>query len=206
MNIKLGILICTILLAAAFAGCQNTQTAATTSAAPAANTPTEAYKNLYAAVKSQKTENIKQNMSTTTQQFAEAMSQMQKKTVEEMYKNGLIESTMSPNLPSMRDERVKDNFGALEVQNPNGTWQDVPFVKEDGNWKLAVGDLFKNTYVSPGKPAAQANANTQTPQMLPVPSSNANTMSNVKVMPLPNVKPDPNAQKPGLEKKKFAKE
>lgn len=177
MKIKLGTLTFTLIFAAIFAGCQSAQTATT-------NTPTEAYKNLYAAVKSKNTEAIKKMMSKTTQEFAEAMAQMQKKSLEDMYKNGLIESTMSPNLPPIRDERVKDKFGAVEVQNPDGNWQDVPFVKEEDGWKLAVGDLFKNTYESPGKPASQANANTQVPQVVPAaPSSNADTMGNVKIAP-----------------------
>ncbi len=187
MNVKLGTLTFTLFLVATLAGCQSAQTASSNNsntpvvATSVANTPTEAYKNLYAAVKSKNTEAIKQNMSKTTQDFAEAMAQMQKKTPEDMYKNGLIESTLSPNLPPIRDERVKGNFAGVEVQNPDGKWQDVPFVKEDGSWKLAVGELFKNTYESPGVPASQANANTQTPQMMPAPSTNTN--SNIKVIP-----------------------
>ena len=186
MNVKFGTLILALFLAATFAGCQSAQTASNSNNNSAvktavAGTPTEAYKNLYEAVKSKNTETIKQNMSKTTQEFAEAMAQMQKKTPEDMYKNGLIESTMSPTLPPMRDERIKGNFAGVEVQNPDGKWQDVPFVKEDGSWKLAVGELFKNTYESPGAPASQANANTQMPQMIPAPSTNTN--SNIKVIP-----------------------
>jgi hypothetical protein len=207
MNDKLRTLIFTLSFAAAFAGCQNAQTAvnnhsntpvaATTAVA---STPTEAYKNLYAAVKSKNTETIKQNMSKTTQEFAEAMAQMQKKTPEEMYKNGLIESTLSPNLPTMRDERIKGNFGGVEVQNADGNWQDVPFVKEDGGWKLAVGELFKNTYESPGKPVAQANSNTQMPQMIPGP----NTKGNVNSIPINPNSANVNANaavKPGMSGK-----
>ena len=187
MNVKSGILIFSLLFAVVLAGCQSAQTASTNNnntsvaATTTAQTPTEAYKSLYAAVKSKNTDAIKHNMSKTTQEFAEAMAQMQKKTPEEMYKNGLIESTMSPNLPPLRDERVKGNFAGVEVQNPDGKWQDVPFVKEDGGWKLAVGELFKNTYESPGAPASQANANTQMPQMIPAP--NTNTNSNIKIVP-----------------------
>ena len=196
MNVKLGTLIFSLFLVATVAGCQSAQTAST---CKTTNTPTEAYKSLYAAVKSKNTDSIKQNMSKTTQEFAEAMAQMQKKTPEDMYKNGLIESTLAPNLPPMRDERIKGDFAGVEVQNPDGKWQDVPFVKEDCSWKLAVGELFKNTYVSPGVPASQANANTQMPQMIPAPSTNTN--SNIKVIPT-NANSDTNsanvAVKPGM--------
>lgn len=191
MNSKLGILIFTLSLALTITGCQNAQTkttANTTSGATAtaviSNTPTEAYKNLYAAVKSKNTAAIKQIMSKTTQEFATGMAEMQKKTEDDMYKNGFFESTMAPNLPALRDERIKENYGALEVQRQDGNWEDVPFVKEDESWKVAVGEVFKDQYKSPGKPASQANANTQTPQMIPLPK-NANVMNNPK-MPTAN--------------------
>lgn len=197
MKIKSGILILATFLAIVASGCQNTQTKTTTPTI-ISNTPTEAYKNLFAAVKSKDTQTIKQIMSKTTQQFAESAAQTQKITVEEMYKNGLFESTMTPNLPPMRDERVKDNFGAVEVRKPDGNWEDVPFVKEDGSWKIAVGDVFKNEYKSPGQPASQANANTQVPQIVPMPK-NANINSNLKMIPgIPNAANANVASKPSI--------
>lgn len=116
------------------------------------DTPTEAYKRLYAAVKSKDTNAIKNEMSKQTVRFAESMASRQKKTVEEMYSNGLSSTTFSETLPELRDERVKDNMGAVEVYNAKEKkWDDLPFVLEDGKWKLAIGDAWANTYTSPGK-------------------------------------------------------
>jgi hypothetical protein len=72
--------------------------------------------------------------------------------VEKMYENGFTATTFSETLPELRDERIKENMGALEVWNAkDNKWEDLPFINEDGGWKLAVGDLFADTYKSPGR-------------------------------------------------------
>lgn len=158
-----------------------------TGAADNTATLTEAYKNLYDAVKSKNTENIKANMSKETVSFALGVAQMQKKTPEEMFKNGLIQSTRSEKLPATRNGRIKDNMGALEVQDTDGTWQDVPFILEDGRWKIAVGDLFKGNYKKPAPSQAETEANNNVPQVMPgMPNMDANTSVNTN--PLANKK------------------
>lgn len=147
-----------------------------------AQTPTEAYKSLYAAVKSKNADAVKQFASVNTQGLAEFMAAQQKQPVEKIYENGFTATTFSPTLPEIRDERIKDNFGALEVFNAkDNRWEDLPFVFEDGGWKLAVGDVFKNTYKSPGEGQAEferrasGNDNTMMMQM------NSNTSANSSV-------------------------
>ncbi len=153
---------------AVLAACQSGATkTAETSTKSASNTPTEAFKSLYGAVKSQNTEDIKANLSKTTIEFAMTVGGMQKKTPEEMFKTGMIQATRAETLPPVRNERVKDNMGALEVRDIDGTWQDVPFILEDGRWKLAVGDIFRGTYQNPAPPQAQTEANNNVPQILP---------------------------------------
>lgn len=116
------------------------------------DTPTEAYKRLYAAVKSKNTEAIKGEMSQTTQSFAEFVASQQKKTLEEVFANGFTQTTFAETLPEIRDERVNGKMGALEVWNAKGnTWDDLPFVLEGSVWKLAVGDAFRGNWTSPGK-------------------------------------------------------
>ena len=47
-------------------------------------------------------------------------------------------------------------MGALEVHNDKeNSWEDLPFVREDGQWKLAIGEMFANTWKSPGKGQAE---------------------------------------------------
>ena len=145
-----------------------------------AQSPTEAYKMLFAAVKSKDAEKIKKMMSENSIGFAGFVSGQQSKPVEEVIANGFTATTFSPTLPQMRDERIKDNFGALEVLNPQTKqWEDLPFVREESGWKLAIGDMFKGTYEKPGIGKAvreQEAANAVNNNMTEVkPNANANT-------------------------------
>jgi hypothetical protein len=156
-----------------------------------AQTPTEAYKMLYAAVKSKDTEKIKKMMSKDSLIFAEGASQQQKKPLEKVLENGFYASTFSATLPQMRSERIQDNFGAVEVWNEKErVWEDVAFIKEDDGWKIAVGDIFKGTYQMPGKSQSiieREAANAANPNNAMVPA-NINTNVNFNSVPLTNVK------------------
>ena len=117
-----------------------------------ADSPTESYKRLYAAVKSKDTEAIKKQLTKKTLNFGVMSSERYNKTLEQAYENGFTDTTFSESLPTIRDERVKDNMGAIEVWNSkNSVWEDLPFINEDGAWKLAQGELFAGTFKSPGK-------------------------------------------------------
>ncbi len=134
----------------------NNSNSGSSSSGDKAQSPTEAYKMLFAAVKAKDKEKIKQMMSKSTLGLAEFSGSQQKKSVDQILENGFVAPTLAPSLTEIRDERVKDNFGAVEVFNPkDDRWEDLPFVLEDGGWKLAVGDIFQNTYKSPGKGQAQ---------------------------------------------------
>jgi hypothetical protein len=116
------------------------------------DTPTTAYKRLYAAVKSKNTESIKAELSTKTQSFAQSIAGRQNSPIEKVLENGFTATTFADSLPELRDERIKDNMGALEVWNSKDSkWEDLPFVREESGWKLAIGDIFAGSYKSPGK-------------------------------------------------------
>jgi hypothetical protein len=149
-----------------------------------AKSPTEAYRMLFAAVKSQDSSKIKSMMSKGSIGFAEMAAAQRKISVEEMLKNGFTETTFADDYPQMRDERIKGNFGAVEVWNKDRkSWEDLPFVLEDGSWKMAIGDAFANKWTSPGKGQAmieQENANAQNPNsMIRInPAGNTNINAN----------------------------
>jgi hypothetical protein len=148
-----------LLLIYAFGGlsCQNQPAANNSNSTPAANTatapavkaqsPTEAYKMLYAAVKAKDTNAIKQFMSKSSMGLAQVNAERQKISIEKSLENGLVAPTLSDTLTEIRDERVKGNIGAIEVFNQkDNRWEELPFILEDGGWKLAVGDIFANTF------------------------------------------------------------
>jgi hypothetical protein len=144
-----------------------------------AQSPSEAYRMLFAAVKSQDPAKIKLMMSKNSMGLAEMAAGQQKKTIEEVIRNGFSETTFADTMPQIRDERVKGGYGAVEVWNEKSKkWEDIPFVYEDGSWKAAFGDLFAGKFQSPGKGQAiieQELANANNPNLVPLnPTANIN--------------------------------
>ncbi len=147
-------------------------------------TPTEAYMNLYTAVKAKDTEAIKSNLTKGTIAFAEMVSKQNNKPLEEVFSNGFTATTFAEQMPPIRDERIDGNMGAVEVWNAKeNIWEDLGFIKEGGAWRLAIGEKFGGTYKSPGKGRDRlereaANLSSNTMKEIK-PASNANVDVNV---------------------------
>jgi hypothetical protein len=186
----------TALLAAMFA-CQPGSGGGGASVGPSGS-PTEAYKQLYAAVKAKDTERIKATMSKNTQAFAQMVASRQGSPIEKVFENGFTATTFAESLPEIRDERISGEYGALEVWNAKEKrWEDLGFVLEDGSWKLAIGEMFGGTFKSPGKgrdvkerEAINATSN----NMIPVQAPNVNMNGNVKMI-IPKERPETNTKK-----------
>lgn len=150
------------------------------------DTPTAAYKRLFSAVKSKNSEAVKQEVSSKTQALAQSLAARQNTPVEKVYENGFTATTFAESLPEIRDERVKDMMGAIEVWNSkDNKWEDLPYVREETGWKLAIGDVFAGTHKSPGKgrdaiereAANVMSGNSNMKQMAPPANFNANSNS-----------------------------
>lgn len=147
---------------------------------------------LFTAVKAKKSEDIKLMLSKDTLKFAEGAAAQTKKSLEEQIKNGFTRTTFANEMPPIRDERIKDEMGAVEVYNEaEKKWENLPFVLEDGGWKLAIGNLFFGTWKSPGESRSmkeQKIANTMNGNRL-VPygntNFNANTFNQKPIEPKP---------------------
>lgn len=157
-----------------------------------AQNPTEAYRMLFAAVKSQETAKIKSMYSQGSVGLAEMQASRSNQPIEKVYENGFTETTFADNFPQIRDERIKGNFGAVEVWSERSKkWEDLPFILEDGSWKLAIGDAFSGKWQSPGKGQSQIeqeNANAQNPnpiQKMPTGNTSTNNVPAPKKMPMP---------------------
>jgi hypothetical protein len=187
ISMKLALTIAAFCLAAVSLACQ----AETLPEPGAAQTPTEAYKMLFSAVKGKDPEKIKLMLSKNTLGLAEFAGSQQKKPVEEVVKNGFSETTFAETLPKMRDEQIKDDFASVEVFNSKSNkWEIVPFIREDGGWKAAFGDMFKGNWQSPGKSQSvieQENANAANPNLTLQPGANVN-MENVTPIQIPTNK------------------
>lgn len=153
------------VLSVMLSGCGGTEPTANSNAGNAqpervcaaiSDTPAEAYRRLFAAVKAKDTDKIRGAMSSSSREFAQMLAERQNKKIEQVYENGFFASTMAQTLPEIRDERVSGCWAGVEVWvAKEQRWEDVPFTNEDGEWKLAVGEMFGNTYQSPGKPLSE---------------------------------------------------
>jgi hypothetical protein len=115
-----------------------------------ANTPTEAFKLLFGYVKAKNTQGIKSMMTKDTVAFAQFQAESRNVPLEKVLENGFTATTFSDALPEIRDERIKENMGAVEVKNvKENKWEDLAFMLEDGGWKLAIGEIFKGSYQKP---------------------------------------------------------
>lgn len=116
------------------------------------DTPTAAYKRLFDAVKSKNIEAIKAQLTKRTIEQARSSAKQWQKSEDSVLEHGMVASSFSDTLPEIRDERIKDNMGAIEVWNAkDGLWEDLPFMVEDGQFKLAIGEIFAGVFKSPGK-------------------------------------------------------
>jgi len=175
-------LILLLAAAAAFAACSDTPSTNTAVNSNPNDTPTEAYKRLFAAVKAKNTEGIKAEFSKKSVAAAEAQAARMKVPVEEAFRNGFTATTFSETLPEIRDERVNGSMGALEVWNSkDNKWEDLPFIREESGWRLAVGDMFAGNWKSPGRgrdAKEREAANAATGGNIRVVNSNVNMNAN----------------------------
>jgi len=196
--------------------CQSAQTTGNTATANQVRvqktinpqTPTDAYKLLFEAVKAKDTGKIQQLFSMKSTALALSAAKQYNKSLEKQLEYAMQETAMADSLPEIRDERVKDNFGAIEVFNQKANqWDDTVFVFEDGGWRLAIGEQWANTYKSPGKGQAQIEREAATASgnnMIKItPNTNGANIpsnSNVKTAEIP-VEPPAKRPERGKEKK-----
>jgi hypothetical protein len=201
LSTRIGILAMALVSIGFLFGCQPTATdnAKNTATNPAtfnkvklpldpsgAQTATEAYTRLFTAVKAKDINAIKQMMSKASLGMAESAGQRQNKPIEDVIKNGFTATTFSDSMPEARDLRELVNYASLEVRNEKeNRWEDLPFVIEDGSWKLAVGDLFSGIFpsaeIGPSKAIKdQIASNKSMPNAGMVPTGNSNA-NNAKI-------------------------
>ena len=117
------------------------------------SSPTATFKAFYEAQKNKDVPGIKKTLSKNSLAMFEKAAKEQHKTVDEMLKEGLDEPTFkSPNMPETRNEKIDGDTATLEVQDADSKkWEKMYFVKEDGDWKLAIDKLLEEALKNLGK-------------------------------------------------------
>ncbi|MGI8670698.1 MAG: hypothetical protein ACR2J3_12770 [Aridibacter sp.] len=123
-----------------------TEDSKTADAPNAEMNPTETLKAFSKATKSKNAETIKGFLSEGSMKMVEKSAKEQNKTVENILTEGEDE-TDDGGEPVTRNEKINGNTATVEVKNEVfGRYDEMPFVKEDGVWKIAL-DKFMDAMV-----------------------------------------------------------
>lgn len=104
--------------------------------------PTETYKTFAVATLNKDVNTIKQTISKGSLEFVEASARRQNLTVNDMLIGGAVKES-ARKIPEIRNEKIEGNKATIEVKNEMGFYDKIPFVKENGEWKLALDELNK---------------------------------------------------------------
>jgi len=100
------------------------------------SSPTATAKAFYEAVKAKDTAGIKNSMSKGSLEMMEKFAKMQNKSLDEALKEPT--SSTTPTSFESKDEKITGDTATVQVKDEKGNWETIPFVKEDGNWKIAL--------------------------------------------------------------------
>ena len=115
------------------------KTASNTSATGDYSTPTAAFKSFYEAAKSNNVEGIKRSVSSKTLEMMTREAAKENKSLDDSIKDTAKGAPSS--FPETRNEKIDGNKAKLEFKDDKmERWTTATFVKENGEWKLAIAD------------------------------------------------------------------
>ena len=122
------------LLAIAFVGCNSL---------PKTDSPTDVLKKFVEASKKKDVETIKQTLSSGTLKMIDESAKKQNTTLDEALKKD--DGNTLKEMPETRNEQIEGDTATVEVKNPaTSDWDKIPFVKEDGKWKIALDKFMQD--------------------------------------------------------------
>lgn len=98
-------------------------------------TPIETFKAYTKAIKEKDTTTMKLLLSQETIKMHESEAKAQGITLDDVVKRETL-FTQDQKTVKFRNEKIEGEKATLEVENSFGSWETVPFVKEDGNWRI----------------------------------------------------------------------
>ena len=99
------------------------------------STPLETFKTYVKAIKAKDTTTMKVLLSTATIKMHEQEAKAQGVTVDEIVKRETLFSESQKSV-EYKDEKIEGDKATLQVKTSYGSWETVPFVREDGVWKI----------------------------------------------------------------------
>ena len=103
------------------------------SSAPA--TPLETFKTYVKAIKAKDTATMKVLLSKATLAMHDKEAKSHNISIDEIVKRETLFSETQKSV-EFKDEKIEGDKATLKVKNSYGSWETVPFVREDGSWKI----------------------------------------------------------------------
>jgi hypothetical protein len=114
------------------------------------STPTATFKAFYEASKKKDVAGMKKSLSKGTLDMFDKLAKEQNKTTDEMLKE-VDKDDKSEKMPETRNEKITGDNATLEVKNDKtNKWDTLPFVKENGEWKIALDKFLEDMMKSLG--------------------------------------------------------
>jgi len=115
-----------LLFALALTGCSEEQP----------KTPLETLDAYSKALKKKDVNEIKSFLSKGSIEMARKEAKVQNVPLEEIIKKETLFSE-EQRFAEIRNQKIEGDTATIEIKNQYGTWDIVPFIKEDGRWKIA---------------------------------------------------------------------
>lgn len=98
-------------------------------------TPVETFKTYIKAIRQKDTKAMKVLLSNATLKMHEQQAKAQGVTVDEIIKRESLIGE-SQKAVDYKDEKIDGDKATLQFKNSFGTWETMPFIREDGVWKI----------------------------------------------------------------------
>ena len=110
--------------------------AAACGSAPVSQSPFETLQTYVQAIKKKDVKKMRALLSKASIKMAEDQAKAQNIPVDEAI---LRETLFSPELKTLKfhNEKIDGDNASIEVENPFGSFDRIPFIREDGIWKIA---------------------------------------------------------------------
>jgi hypothetical protein len=108
------------------------------------SSPTATFKKFFEASKKKDVAGIRKTLSKGSLEMFDKIAKEQNKTTDDMLKD-VDKDSKSEAMPETRNEKIDGDMATLEVKNEKtGKWDSLPFVKENGEWKIAFDKFIEN--------------------------------------------------------------
>lgn len=141
------------------------------------SSPTATFKAFHEAVKNKDAAGMKRTLSKKTLEMIEEGAKEKGKSIDEALKETKDVPTSTP---ETRNEQINGDKATLEVKDKD-KWETVKFVKEDGEWKLALLDDLADSMKDLKRGMENMNMNMNSNNS----NSNSNSNSNMGNMNMP---------------------